>query len=130
MFSVNIKCDNLPEITKSIERMANGMNGNIENVFKSVLSDIEKKAKYLAPVDTGMLRRSIYTRVLPPENYGQGSKIEGVIYDPVNYAYFVHTGTRRMKGRPFITDAIYNYGAAKIKRDLEKKILKDAKGFV
>lgn len=129
MFSVNIKCDDLPEITKSIGKLADGMDANIENVFQAVLADIERKAKHLAPVDTGRLRSDIMTRISPPESYGAGSKIEGVIFNMVKYAPYVHGGTRRMRGRPYLTDAIYNYGPAKIKRDLEKKILKEVKGL-
>jgi HK97 gp10 family phage protein len=129
MFSVNIKCDNLPEITKTISDIADGMDGDIADVFKAVLFDIEKKAKYLAPVDTGHLRRNIDVKVTPPESYGKGSIIEGIIFNTVNYAPYVHSGTRRMKARPYITNAIYNYGPAKIIRDLEKKLLKEKRGL-
>lgn len=57
---------------------------------------IEGKSKELAPVDTGRLRASIFTSLSP---------LQATIGPYVNYAIYVHQGTRYMKARPFMADA-------------------------
>lgn len=57
---------------------------------------IEGKAKELSPVDTGRMRGSIVTSLVP---------LQATVAPFVNYAVFVHEGTRYMKGRPFMSDA-------------------------
>lgn len=62
---------------------------------------IERKAKQLCPVDTGRLRTSIHTVTF----YANGEPGVRVGSD-VNYAGYVHDGTRHMRGRPFLYNAI------------------------
>lgn len=54
---------------------------------------IESESKKVAPVDTGRLRASIFTRI-------QG--FSATIKPNTNYAGFVHWGTRYMRARPFM----------------------------
>lgn len=67
--------------------------------MKSALA-IEGQAKTLSPVDTGRLRASISTS-LGVLNKG----ITSIVQTNVKYAVFVHEGTARMKGRPFMEQA-------------------------
>lgn len=60
---------------------------------------VEREAKKRAPVRTGTLRRSITSRVNESGNVARvGSNLR--------YAPFVHFGTRYMRARPFLQDAL------------------------
>jgi len=81
---------------------------------------------YRAPMITGWLRESIESMVTVDA--------EGVvcsIFDPVEYAVFVHDGTYRMPARPFILDSILSEREntlEAISRAVEEHIEKVAKG--
>lgn len=60
--------------------------------------DVEARAKQLAPVKTGTLRRSIHSGF---ENGG----LTGLIGPSVLYGKFVEFGTRRMGARPYMRPA-------------------------
>lgn len=62
---------------------------------------VERKAKTLCPVRTGRLRASIDTEVFTTDE-GIGVRVGS----NVNYAHWVHDGTRRMPARPFLLDAL------------------------
>lgn len=68
----------------------------VQNViFKGALL-VEKYGKIYSPVDTGRMRASISSDISP---------IKATIAPHVNYAVFVHDGTRFITGRPFMTQA-------------------------
>ena len=54
-----------------------------------------------APFITGNLRRSNNYVV-----YEDGGAIVGLVYNNADYAVFVHEGTSKMEGRPFLYDAV------------------------
>jgi HK97 gp10 family phage protein len=60
---------------------------------------VEANTKPRVPVDTGTLRRSITHRV---ERAGE----RGVVGTNVNYAVYVHEGTWKMRGRPFLEQGL------------------------
>lgn len=55
---------------------------------------VERNSKKNTPVRTGNLKRSITTVRLGDDLVAVGTKVE--------YARFVHEGTRRMRGRPYL----------------------------
>lgn len=55
---------------------------------------VERISKIVSPIDTGRMRASIVTDV---------GNLKARIAPHVNYAIFVHEGTRFMKGRPFMS---------------------------
>lgn len=62
---------------------------------------VERYAKLVTPVDTGRLRGSIATSL--------GIKDKGltsVVQTNVFYAIYVHEGTKRMRGRPFMQQGV------------------------
>jgi HK97 gp10 family phage protein len=69
----------------------------IQEVSKATL-DVEAKSKALAPVKTGLLRRSIHSVF---ENGG----LTGLVGPSVLYGKFVEFGTRRMGARPYMRPA-------------------------
>lgn len=93
-----------------------------------------------AAVDTGRLRASISfitatgekgdSGTAPPPNAKQGDKLSGtaeknsvVIGSNVEYAEYVHDGTSRMDGRPFLRE-----GIDRTKGDMERQVEKIFKG--
>lgn len=62
---------------------------------------IEGESKMRSPVDTGRLRASIATSL----GVGQLG-IGAIVQTNVFYAVYVHEGTRKMSGRPFMKQAV------------------------
>ena len=69
---------------------------------------VEKYAKREAPVDTGRLRANIHSEI-------EASGTVGRVTSDVDYAVYVHEGTSRMAGRPYLLK-----GLRHAKRDLIK----------
>ena len=82
--------NDLPRIASRLER-------ELAKLVKKHAFGIEAKAKQLAPVDTGLLRNSLQTRIDGPLKATVGTNVE--------YAWYVEGGTRHMKGQPFLTPA-------------------------
>ena len=70
--------------------------GMADAIKKSALT-IEGASKINAPVDTGRLRASILTEV--HSNYAE-------VMPTVDYAVYVHEGTKFMNSNPFMYDAV------------------------
>jgi HK97 gp10 family phage protein len=68
----------------------------LQNVIYKASLLVEREAKIGAPVDTGRLRASIATDIHP---------MKATIEPHVEYARYVHDGTRYMKARPFMKNA-------------------------
>jgi HK97 gp10 family phage protein len=62
---------------------------------------IETAAKARCPVDTGRLRSSINWRMSL-----DGGTLAAIIGTNVEYAIYVHEGTRYMPGRPFLVEGL------------------------
>jgi HK97 gp10 family phage protein len=101
--------NNLPRITSQIERALSGL-------VKKTAFRIEAKAKQDCPVDTGVLRNSIQTHVDNP--------VKATVGTPLDYAPYVHDGTRHIKGKAFLTEAADTEGAEfqKDVRDIERSL--------
>lgn len=80
----------LPRIQSQLERA-------LSELVKKTAFKIEAKAKTLAPVDTGLLRNSIQTNIDGPLKATVGTNVE--------YAQYQEFGTRRQKGKAFLTPA-------------------------
>lgn len=68
-------------------------------LIREMAFSTERFAKQLTPVDTGRLRGSI-TVGFPVATKG----IKAEVFTNVQYAPYVHFGTSRMRGRPFMTE--------------------------
>lgn len=75
------------------------------DAIKKVLFVIEAEAKQVTPVRTGHLMGSIGT---PPYGFKKVSELYGAVGTNVEYAIYVHEGTRYMKARPFMMWGIRN----------------------
>ena len=97
MANINITIKNMPQIraafAKAPKLTVNALNTAIH---KSIFT-IERDSKLRTPVDTGFLRashRSLF------------SNLRGEVGPTAMYAPYVHDGTSRMKGRPFLLQAV------------------------
>lgn len=88
---IKIISNRLPQISAAIRPAV------VQEVQKAAF-DIEARAKALAPVKTGTLRRSIHSV------FSNGG-LTGLVGPSVLYGKFVEFGTRRMGARPFMRPA-------------------------
>jgi HK97 gp10 family phage protein len=80
----------IPQLTGDLRKRASAL------VRKTAL-DVERRAKILAPVDTGTLQRSIQTAF--------DSDLSAVVFVGASYGIHLEFGTRRMSPRPFLGPA-------------------------
>jgi len=94
--------NDLPRIASRIEKA-------LSQLVKKHAFGIEARAKQLAPVDTGLLRNSLQTKVDGP--------LKATVGTNVSYAEYQEFGTRHQKGKPFLTPA-----ADEQKKEFEKDV--------
>lgn len=112
--------------TKKLNQILKQLPGNRDKAVRAIAFSIERKAKMKAPVDTGALRASIYTRTakgsyssneqmsgipeiqgdavretLPPVKEG-----EAVVGPSVEYGIHVEFGTRRQRSQAYLGPAV------------------------
>lgn len=113
--------------TRRLNRILKNLPGNTSNAVGRVAFSVERKAKMKAPVDTGALRASIYTRVgtrrdgFPQATAGVSSRDrdEQLVELPepennhtahvgpaVTYGVDVELGTHRQAAQPYLTPAV------------------------
>lgn len=109
-----------------IQRMFLRIAGDIQlqKKVEEYAYSIEHYAKMRTPVDTGLLRSSIRTDI---------GNLKAAVGPHTNYGIYVHEGTRRMAGRPFMrwgkemADAIMWHGKpplqAHIKSIIDKNLI-------
>ena len=100
MATVEVKLD-----TRELERIAKGLNANVDDVLGILAHQVEGISKALAPVDTGALKSSINTKRVK-NNYWR-------VQDGVEYGIYQELGTHKMAAQPFMVPA-----AEKVAKDL------------
>lgn len=94
---VSVTIKNLPAIKRAFGKSPALMARNLNTaIHKSILS-IGRRSRINTPVDTGRLRAS--TRE-------QFSYLKGEVGTHTQYDIFVHEGTRYMRGRPYLANAV------------------------
>ncbi len=100
--------------TRRLNRIISASGKNNANFVKSVGFAVEGLAKMKAPIDTGALRNSIYTRTAT-DNITNPSSTEELPKPPANsvyvgpsveYAIYQELGTRNMEGQAFLVLAL------------------------
>ncbi|MCL8026314.1 HK97-gp10 family putative phage morphogenesis protein [Nocardioides bruguierae] len=71
-------------------------------VLRRAMYAIQEDAQALAPVDTGALVESISTSFTGD---GRNGRMSGETGPTVDYGLYVHDGTSRMPGRPYLATA-------------------------
>jgi len=78
---------------------------------------VERGSKMFSPVDTGRMRASIGTSMGIMRR-----DVKAIIQPNVDYAVYVHEGTRYMKGRPFM-----KWGLDAYKREGDRLVIQKIK---
>lgn len=86
----------------AIDRLLRSPSGPTGQLLTRIGMQVQNRARSAAPVDTGRLRASI--QMTPVQL--SGSTLTVRVGSNVNYAVWVHEGTRFMSGRPYLTSAI------------------------
>ena len=89
---INIRT-NIPAVSTRLMKNPAKIGRAIKRAIQKSALLVERHAKMRTPVDTGRLRSSIKTTL---------SRMTATVNPTVDYAIFVHDGTSRMKGRPFM----------------------------
>ena len=84
---------NISTISTKLMAKPTLINSALKRVIRKSALLVERHAKMRSPVDTGRLRSSIRTMI---------NELTATVNPTVDYAIFVHDGTSRMKGRPFM----------------------------
>ena len=117
----------MPEIKISISPSFNSlakafMSQNIRSFLVKEVNrlgaSVERFSKQLTPVDTGRLRASI--GFIPANLFPQV-----IVKTSTNYAVYVHSGTKYMRGRPFMSEGArlaQMFLAGKIAPRIDKEI--------
>lgn len=98
MIEVSIKVDT-SKLDKYMGALPPKLSSAVAVAIKKSAFLVEREAKLESPVDTGRLRASIYTDITPTQ---------ATISPYVNYAVFVHEGTRYIRSNPFLNRASKN----------------------
>ncbi|HLH22445.1 MAG TPA: HK97-gp10 family putative phage morphogenesis protein [Chloroflexota bacterium] len=108
-----------------LQAFRDSLHDRADEVIRKAAFDVEARAKQAAPIDTGALRNSIYTRTRKESGYGaarsaaQGANgqarmlpeherpddLAAVVAVGAEYGVYVELGTRRMGARPFLGPA-------------------------
>ena len=97
MPSISIKITNLPQIKAAFSAAPAKMTRGLNTAIQKTVFAIEGDSMRNTPVLTGRLRASHRTLF---------SNLRGEVGPHTNYAIFVHQGTRYMKARPFLFNAV------------------------
>lgn len=97
MPSIAIKITNLPQIKAAFAKSPIKMTLELNEAIKKSIFSIGRDSRINTPVLTGRLRAS---------HYEAWSNLRGEVGPNTNYAIFVHEGTRFMRPRPFLLEAV------------------------
>lgn len=85
------------DVLKGLDIMQDDLTKAVKTSISKSALIIEGQSKINSPVDTGRMRASIISEIQP---------LKATIMPTVSYAVFVHEGTRYMRARPFMRDAV------------------------
>ena len=98
---------------KDVNKKSQATQQAIGKIVQETASNIERKAKQKAAVDTGEMRRRIYSEKIDELTAESGSKAP--------YSYWVDKGTRYQKAQPFFTPAVESE-RAQFKKKIKKVV--------
>lgn len=97
MPTINVKITNLAQIKAAFKQAPALTVKYIDKAIRTSIFQVEADSKRGTPVDTGYLRSS---------HQSSFSMMRGEIMPRASYAIYVHEGTSRMRGRPFLMNAV------------------------
>jgi|TARA_R100000049_G_C1935846_1_gene79708 HK97 gp10 family phage protein len=103
---------NIPQVITKLATFPPRISRGLSRAIRKSGLLVERASKIRSPVDTGRMRASINTTFKP---------MIATIMPNVDYAIFVHEGTSRMRGRPFLSQGLEDVDS-EINRIFEKEI--------
>lgn len=104
--SVKVDISEMAAYSAKLRHASGTVGARASAVLRKTAYDIEADAKQLIQaydaVDTGAMLNSVSTTIAGD---GRNGVMTAEIGPTVEYAIYVHEGTSRMPGRPFLTDA-------------------------
>lgn len=102
--SVEMKVDipNLPKFHEALKKWPQISAPIIQRAIKKAVIELQGETIRITPVKTGRLRSGFQTEIKP---------LQGTLYNPLEYAEYVHEGTRPHLLRPVTKKALYWKGA-------------------
>lgn len=97
MANIEVKITNLAEIKAAFRKAPGLMTKYLNQAIQRSIFSIERDSKINSPVLTGFLRAS---------HQSLFSNLRGEVGPTASYAIFVHEGTRFMRPRPFLLEAV------------------------
>lgn len=107
--------NHLPQISEQLARAAS-------QIVRKAAFDIQARAASTAPVDTGLLRSSIYVETSDSSSYGRGVTGDkgdmlpevsppqddqtAIVAVGANYGLYVEMGTRHSPAQPYLVPAV------------------------
>lgn len=98
MAQVKIKIKNLAQIRSAFKASPRIMTKNLRKAIEKALITVQRQSVINAPRRTGFLKASHQHKML--------SNLSGYVQPTADYAIFVHEGTRFMRSRPFLRQAV------------------------
>lgn len=99
MTTFNIHIEGLDKFIAALNQSPKIVKKYLNNAIRKSIIDIQSTAVPITPIDTGRLRSSYEIE------FGD---LRGSTGPTAEYAIYVHEGTRYMKGRPFLKQALEN----------------------
>jgi phage gpG-like protein len=101
---ISVKIPNLPKFQKALKKYPQLAEKEIRNAFEKSLYQIVRETKPVTPVgETGRLRGSIGESI---DGIFKIEKTRAMVGTNVNYAVYVHEGTRGRIGKPFLKQGV------------------------
>lgn len=95
--AIEIRITNLPQIRSAFAKAPQLMTNELNTAIRKSIFLIHGKSMTNTPVLTGRLRASTATRF---------AQLKGEVGTHTNYDMYVHNGTRYMKARPYLLQAV------------------------
>lgn len=112
MTTFNIHIEGLDKFIAALNQSPEIVKKYLNNAIRKSIIDIQSTAVPVTPIDTGRLRSSYEIE------FGD---LRGSTGPTAEYAIYVHEGTRYMKGRPFLKQALDN-NVAKIEQTINSQL--------
>lgn len=97
MPSMFLEITNLPQLRQAFSMAPVLMNRRLNETIEKSIYMVERDSKINTPVDTGTLRRS---------HYEIFRTLYGEVGTNTQYDIYVHEGTKNMRARPYLRDAM------------------------
>jgi HK97 gp10 family phage protein len=97
MPDISIKITNIAQIRSAFDKSPRLMVEELNDAIKKTVFTIQRKSMQNTPVLTGRLRASTTSKF---------DNLKGEVGTHTNYDVFIHEGTKFMKGRPYLRNAV------------------------